>query len=125
MSAAKQLNHKVIEGTRERLKAWGEWLQALEGVGVDSSTVGRYEELLDKGRGPDDPDSERMDRILGRVKMQQPVYFKVLKMIYYLEMPNKVIADEVKVSEATVKIYRGYGEASVAAYWDAGEGVTK
>ncbi len=119
----------LTEQARQSLRQWGYWLQqtgGMGGIGVSGQTLKYRERIGTEAQGlvlmPDDEIAERVERILCRIKQQQPDIFQVLWLWYYAEATLLEIADETRVSRATVKSRRLIGETSVAAYWDAGYG---
>jgi len=119
----------AVDQTRERLQLWGRWLRDTCGVGMGGNVIAMYDERIGgDAQGlvlmPDNAVAERIERILCRLKKQQPKVFKVLWWWYYGGVSVQEIADQVNVSPATVKSRRLIGEASVTSYWDAGYGET-
>lgn len=118
-----------IEDIREHLKQWGRWLHESQSH-CARSVIGQYQERIgDKSAGlvlmPDNEIAERIERILCRVKAQNPQVFRVLWWWYYVGASVPEISIKTRVSESTVKSRRLMGETSVVSYWDAGYGKIK
>ena len=114
-----------VDEAKAVLIQWGNWLRQAGSPMVYYGS-GLRERVGTPVRGPlvmpDNETAERADRILCRIKQQDPDVFRVLYLLYYCELSQYDAAQEIRKSETVVKRLHRIGLTAFASYWDAGYG---
>jgi len=125
MSAMMQQQDDWLEPTRQRLKAWADWLHASSGAMPGGyGLIGSYRERQDQGQGYVPPyennEAEMIDRILCKVRDRDQIIYQALFDYYYeASMSTRDIAEHLRVSKTKVLTFIKQGETMVSIWWDA------
>ena len=113
-----QKERDAVDGARRALVRWAIWAKSIKIGNLNYPNKTNFVQVPSGTSELVDPLAEQVEAILCKLDRKNPLIVEALRIEYWTDYSLKQKAQEMKVSEATFKSWRCYGEHYVAGALD-------